>query len=478
MERFAGVLLHISSLPSSYGIGDLGPVAYRFVDFLARSGQSFWQVLPINPTELSYGNSPYFSPSLFAGNFLLISPELMYEEGLIESFHLGALKSELSRRVDYPEVYRKKKEMLSFAFERFKENEDFERFCEEEAFWLEDYVKFKALKEKTGKPWWEWSNEDKVPQRELLKEKFVQYVFFSQWKRLKAYANAKGIKLIGDLPMYPAHDSADVWANREIFKLREDGFPRVVAGVPPDYFSKTGQLWGNPVYSWENLKKTSFRWWINRIRHNLKLFDILRFDHFRGFSAFYQVPYGEKTAEKGWWEKAPGYEFFQRVKEEFPNMPFIVEDLGTIDHEVIELREHFKLPGMKVLVFAFFERNSSHLPHNHSYNSVVYTSTHDTMPVKGWFYKEVDEHIRARVLDYLGYVPRQIERAFLRLAYMSVAKYCIVPMQDLLGLGEEGRMNRPGEACGNWEWRMKEMPSEELTEFLLFLCQTYGRHRP
>ncbi|MDW8032459.1 MAG: 4-alpha-glucanotransferase [Aquificaceae bacterium] len=475
MERLAGVLLHISSLPSDYGIGDLGPSAYRFVDFLAGSGQSLWQVLPLNPTELAHGNSPYFSQSLFAGNFLFISPELMYEDGLLKSSHLEALRSEAYHRVDYTEVYRKKEHMLSLAFENFKGGEDFERFCEREAFWLEEYSRFKVIGDRTKKPWWHWSGEEKPPERELLREKFVQFVFFRQWERLKNYANSKGVRLVGDLPIYPAHDSVEVWANRELFKLREDGLPALVAGVPPDYFSKTGQLWGNPVYNWENLKERGFDWWLQRIRHSLKLFDLLRFDHFRGFSAFYQVPYGEKTAERGWWERAPGYELFEKVKEEFPDMPFLAEDLGTIDREVIELRERYQLPGMKVLVFAFFDRNSTHLPHNHTYNSVVYTSTHDTMPIKGWFYQEIEEYTRAKVLDYLGYAPEDISQALVRLAYMSVAKYCIIPMQDILGLGGESRMNTPGRIHGNWEWRMKNIPSEGHREFLLFLCETYGR---
>ncbi len=470
MERKAGVLLPISSLPSDFGIGDLGHKAYQFIDFLVASGHSLWQILPLNPTEEHHGNSPYFSISLFAGNPILISPELLYEEGLINKELLENLKVEGTNRIAYGKVYRNKEHMLRVAFENFKEDEDFHLFCQENAYWLEDYALFSFLHKKHKKPWWLWDEEIKVEEREILKEKFTQYVFFKQWKALRDYANSKGIKIIGDLPIYPARDSVDVWANREIFKLD------LMAGVPPDYFSPTGQLWGNPVYNWQKLKERDFDWWIKRIKHSLKLFDLVRLDHFRGFSAFYQVPYGEKTAERGWWEKAPGHDLFERIKEEFHQMPFIAEDLGTIDQEVIELRDKFGLPGMKVLAFAFFEKNSSHLPHNHSYNSVVYTTTHDNMPIRDWFLKELDPWQRARVLDYLGYAPQRINDALLRLAYMSVAKYCIVPLQDILGLGEEARINTPGKAKGNWEWKLKEMPSEEIKEYIGFLSEIYGRN--
>ena len=469
MERKAGILLHISSLPSDFGIGDLGPNAYAFVDLMTSSGQSLWQVLPLNPTHQAHGNSPYYSISLFAGNPILISPEMLYRDGLIDRATLEALRIERSERVPYEEVYKRKEYMLEVAFKNFKEDQDFYSFCEENAYWLEDFSLFSCIHKRLQRPWWQWEELPKVEERELLKEKFVQYIFFKQWRALKNYANSKGIRIIGDLPIYPARHSADVWANQDIFRLD------VSAGVPPDYFSKTGQLWGNPVYNWERLKERGFNWWLLRIRHSLKLFDLVRFDHFRGFSAFYQVPYGEKTAERGWWEKAPGYELFERIREEFPSMPFIAEDLGTIDQEVINLRDHFGLPGMKVLAFAFFDENSTHLPHNHTYNSVVYTTTHDNMPIRDWFFKELNPWQRAKVLDYLGYAPSKVQEALLRLAYMSVAKYCIVPMQDFLGLGEESRMNTPGKVEGNWQWRLKDMPQGELWEFVASLCDIYGR---
>ncbi|MFN3870542.1 MAG: 4-alpha-glucanotransferase [Aquificaceae bacterium] len=469
MERLAGVLLPISSLPSDFGIGDLGSKAYAFVDFLALAGNSLWQILPLNPTEEIHGNSPYHSISLFAGNPILISPELLYQEGLISKDTLESLKVESSDRIAYGEVYTKKDRMLQEAFENFKEDEYFYSFCKENSYWLEDYALFSCIHKKLKSPWWLWEDLPKIEKKELLKEKFFQYLFYKQWGALKAYANSKGIRIIGDMPIYPARDSVDVWSNREIFKLD------VMAGVPPDYFSPTGQLWGNPVYNWHKLKERNFDWWVLRIRHSLNLFDLVRLDHFRGFSAFYQVPYGEKTAERGWWEKAPGYELFERIKEEFHHMPFIAEDLGTIDQDVIELRDHFRLPGMKVLAFAFFDKNSTHLPHNHTYNAVVYTTTHDNMPLRDWFFKELDPFQRARLLDYLGYAPDNISQALVRLAYMSVAKYCIVPIQDLLGLGEEARINTPGKAKGNWEWKLKDIPDERTQEYIQFLCDVYNR---
>lgn len=406
---------------------------------------------------------------------MFISPELLHGDGLIDRQTLESLKVPPSDRIDYPQVYRLKEKALEVALKNFNKDRDFELFCEENQFWLDSYAPYSIVRKKLKSPWWEWKELPEVSEEELFKEKVIQYLFFKQWRELKAYANSKGILLVGDLPIYPAPDSADVWANKDIFKLRQDGLPEVVAGVPPDYFSKTGQLWGNPVYRWERLRERDFDWWILRIRHALRLFDILRLDHFRGFCAFYQVPYGEKTAEKGWWEKAPGYELLERIRREFPHMPFIAEDLGTIDQEVIKLRDHFGLPGTKVLAFAFFEKNSSHLPHNHTPNSVVYTTTHDNMPLKGWFYEELQPHQRAVVLDYIGYPPNNINEALIRLAYMSVAKYCIIPMQDLLGLGKEARMNTPGTSKGNWEWRIGDIPWEKLAQFLVFLCETYGR---
>ncbi|RMH79815.1 MAG: 4-alpha-glucanotransferase [Acidobacteria bacterium] len=472
MKREAGILVHVSSLPSPFGIGDMGPSAYRFVDLISQRGQSLWQILPLNPTDQAHGNSPYFSISLFAGNPILISPELLYMDGLIDKNTLDSVKIEASQRVDYPRVYTFKGYVLSLAFDRFREDEEFERFCKANAFWLEDFARFKVLRDKTRRPWWEWKDNPTISDKELLKEKFVQYIFYKQWHSLKSYANGKGVKMVGDLPIYPAPDSSEVWANREIFRLRVDGLPSVVAGVPPDYFSKTGQLWGNPVYNWDVLEKRGFDWWLLRLKHALELFDLVRLDHFRGFSAFYCVPFGEKTAEKGWWEEGPGFKLFSKVRENFPHMPFIAEDLGIITEDVVSLRKGFGIPGMKVLAFAFYEKNSPHLPHNYEENCVVYTTTHDNMPLRDWFELELSQEQRERVISYLGYTPQKISHALIRLAYMSPVRYRIIAMQDILNLGKESRMNTPATVEGNWEWRMTHMP--ETLDFIGEMAQIYG----
>ncbi len=333
------------------------------------------------------------------------------------------------------------------------------------------------LRDKFKKPWNEWEDENtKGLEKEIRKEYFLQFVFFKQWKGLKDYANKKGVKLMGDLPIYPAYDSADVWENRRIFKLGKDNRPFVVAGVPPDYFSKTGQLWGNPVYDWERLKDENFDWWIKRIKHNLNLFDMLRLDHFRGFVAYYEVPPFERTAERGRWIQAPAEEFFKKLKEEFPQFPFVAEDLGLITPDVESMRDRFGFPGMKVLVFAFNSENSPFMPHNHKENFVVYTTTHDNMPIRDWYKDELDEVSRERLHRYTGRMLREdeVSDVLIRLAYMSVSKYCIIPMQDLLNLGKESRMNTPGKKEGNWEWKMKEIP-RSLSDRLRELCITYGR---
>ncbi len=470
MRRFAGVLLHITSLPSPFCIGDLGKQAYLFVDFLKSSNQGLWQVLPLNPTLEEFGNSPYFSTSLFAGNPVLISPELLYEEGLISLESLEKFKEEPTPKVNYPKAYFIKEMLLEEAFKNFSETEDFHRFEEENSFWLEDYAVFIALRKKNASSWDKWTDLKPDP-LEVKKEKFKQYIFFKQWFRLKEYANSRGIKIVGDLPIYPAFDSADTWANKHLFKFD------MVAGVPPDYFSSEGQLWGNPVYNWDVLKEENFQWWIRRIEYSLKLYDLLRIDHFRGLISYYTVPKGEKTAKYGKWERAYPEEFFTLLKDYFPEFPFLAEDLGTIDREVEEVRDKFGFPSMRVLAFAFFEPHSSHLPHNYTQNCVVYTTTHDNMPLKDWFLEELREADRERLYKYLG---RKVEREsisaeLIRLAYMSVAKYCIVPMQDLLNLGKESRMNKPGTSKGNWEWRMNALPQSELIFRLSELTDTYQR---
>jgi len=475
--RVAGILLHITSLPSPFGIGDLGPTAYQFVDFLYASGQKLWQVLPLNPTCVEHGNSPYFSISLFAGNPLLISPELLCKDGLLSEKDLEGCQVQ-GDKVDYPTAWSIKENILEKAYRNFSENDEYRNFLEENAYWLEDFCRFKVLKDKYRKPWNVWESESiKGLEDKIKKEKFLQFVFFKQWKALKAYANSKGINIMGDLPIYPAFDSSDVWSNKDLFKLDEHNSPYVVAGVPPDYFSKEGQLWGNPVYNWDRLKEEGFSWWIRRIRHNLRLFDLLRLDHFRGFVAYYEVPASEKTAVRGRWVSAPAEEFFTKLREEFPDFPFVAEDLGLITKDVEEIRDRFGFPGMKVLVFAFESENHPYMPHNHNKNSFVYTSTHDNMPVRGWYLQELDPSSKERLFRYLGreLSEEDVSYALIRLAYMSVSKACIVPMQDLLNLGQDARMNTPGKKEGNWEWRLKDMPDDELSFKLKELCLTYGR---
>jgi len=475
--RVAGILLHITSLPSPFGIGDLGTTAYQFVDFLYTSGQKLWQVLPLNPTCVEHGNSPYFSISLFAGNPLLISPELLYKDGLLSEKDLEGCQVQ-GDKVDYPTAWSIKENILEKAYRNFSENDEYRNFLEENAYWLEDFCRFKVLKDKYRKPWNVWESESiKGLEDKIKKEKFLQFVFFKQWKALKAYANSKGIKIMGDLPIYPAFDSSDVWSNKDLFKLDEHNSPYVVAGVPPDYFSKEGQLWGNPVYNWDRLKEEGFSWWIRRIRHNLRLFDLLRLDHFRGFVAYYEVPASEKTAVRGRWVSAPAEEFFAKLREEFPDFPFVAEDLGLITKDVEDIRDRFGFPGMKVLVFAFESENHPYMPHNHDKNSFVYTSTHDNMPVRGWYLQELDPSSKERLFRYLGreLSEEDVSYTLIRLAYMSVSKACIVPMQDLLNLGQDARMNTPGKKEGNWEWRLKDMPDDELSFKLKELCLTYGR---
>ncbi len=426
---------------------------------------------------MEYGNSPYYSISLFAGNPLLISPELLCKDGLLSEKDLQGYQVQ-GDKVDYPTAWAIKESLLEKAYRNFSENEEYRSFVEENAYWLEDYCRFKALRDNYRKPWNVWESESiKGLEDKVKKEKFLQFVFFKQWKDLKAYANSKGIKIMGDLPIYPAFDSCDVWSNRHLFKLDENNNPHVVAGVPPDYFSKEGQLWGNPVYNWERLKEEGFSWWIKRIKHNLKLFDLLRLDHFRGFVAYYEVPASEKTAVRGRWVSAPAEEFFTKLKEEFPDLPFVAEDLGFITPDVEEMRDRFGFPGMKVLVFAFESENHPYMPHNYEKNSFVYTSTHDTMPVKGWYLQELDSASKERLFRYLGreVSEEDVSYALIRLAYMSVSKACVIPMQDLLNLGQDARMNTPGRKEGNWEWRLKCLPDESLSAKLRELCLTYGR---
>ncbi len=497
-RRGSGILLHITSLPSKFGIGDLGPAAYQFADFLSQTAQSFWQVLPLNPTDpISGGNSPYSSFSAFAGNKLLISPELLYREGFLEKSDLEEVTPFPPQRVNYPAVLEYKNQIFNKAFAQFKKNEcdfEFDKFCEESEEWLDDYALFIALKNHYhGKVWSDWpeSLRDKQEEalnsvrqrltREIEKEKFLQYIFFKQWTELKHYCNQNGIQIIGDVPFYISYDSADVWTNPELFKLDENKKPTHVAGVPPDYFSETGQLWGNPVYRWDAMQGTGYRWWIKRIEHNLKYFDFIRVDHFRGFAAYWEVPASETTAINGRWVNSPGIDFFKTLLRRFPNLPIIAEDLGVITPDVRELIHEFEFPGMRLLMFAFNQNlpNHPYAPHNHIENCVVYTGTHDNNTARGWFEQDATEEEKQWLFKYLGreITAEEVSDELVRLAMMSVANMVILPIQDVLGLGAEARMNRPSSTEGNWEWRLSaEQLNQEVIHKLREITELYGRY--
>ena len=480
-RRASGLLLHITSLPSPYGIGDFGPAAYRFADFMAGADQSYWQILPLNPTDLHYDSSPYHSISAFAGNHLLISPDLLVEDGLLKKSDLEPLPSASPSQVDYNAAVAYKMRILPLAYERFNtkgDRHDFDRFCAEQADWLEDYALYAAMKAHSGaKPWVSWPTglRDRdhgaieAARRDLADrmdmEKFLQFMIHRQWMALKQYCNGKGIHIIGDIPIYVDYDSADVWANQGIFKLDEHKRPYVVAGVPPDYFSATGQLWGNPIYNWDALRERGFGWWLDRVRRNLKLFDIVRIDHFRGLVACWEVPAGETTAINGTWVDAPAVDLFNAVTRIAPYPPIIAEDLGIITPDVREVMHRFEFPGMKVLLFAFGGdvATNPYAPHNVGPNSIIYTGTHDNNTVRGWIEHEADDVSIRRLFDYIGHeVPTaSLNWEMIRMAMASTANTAIIPVQDVLGLGREARMNTPSTSNGNWRWKLN---GGELTD--------------
>lgn len=491
--RSSGILLHPTSLPSPHGIGDLGQGAYEFIDFLQRTHQAYWQVLPLGPT--GYGNSPYLCYSAIAGNPLLISPDRLVTKGWLHSNDLQPTGE--SSSVDFETITVTKTALLETACRNFcshssaAEQQEFQEFIADQAHWLNDYALFMALHEQyQDAPWYEWPVE--VAQRQpaalarsrqqladrILYYQFVQFVFQEQWLSLKEYASDLAIQIIGDIPIYVAHDSADVWANPEIFQLDpETGLAAQMAGVPPDYFSETGQLWGNPVYNWEKLQETHFAWWIDRFRALLKLVDIIRIDHFRGFEAYWSVPQGEETAMNGEWVKAPGIAFFEELKKQLGRLPILAEDLGVITPEVEELRDRFDFPGMKVLQFAFGSDNANpFLPFNFDRNFVVYTGTHDNNTTIGWFEK-TEGYERDRVLRYLGGISSiGIHWDLIRLAASSVANQVILPMQDVLGGDGSARMNFPGTIAGNWQWRYRaDQLTPEIEQQLLRITEAYGR---
>jgi 4-alpha-glucanotransferase len=473
-QRASGILMHITSLPSPYGLGDLGPGASQFLDFLGRAGQRVWQVLPLQPIDGAHGNSPYSSSSAFAGNILLVSPERLKDDGFLDADEIASPPGLPVERADYDAAREIKVKMFDSAWSRYQRGPndlEFEQFREQAASWLEDFCLFVIIKRlHDGAIWSDWPPELRDRQPEALDEvrrdyitdleriAFEQYVFFRQWRTLKEAANGRGIELFGDIPIYVNFDSADVWTHPRLFKLNDRKRPTVVAGVPPDYFSKTGQLWGNPVYDWEALRNDGYGWWLRRLEHMFNLYDIVRIDHFRGLVGYWEVPAGHKTAAKGKWAAGPGDDFLSVVKERFDGGRVVAEDLGTITDDVREAMKRFGFPGMKILQFAFGEDNPQHpyLPANFNENCVVYTGTHDNNTIVGWFENETDEDSRRRLFEYLGEeVPvERLPWELTRVALESRARLAVVPMQDLLALPASARMNIPATRNHNWSWRI------------------------
>ena len=526
-KRKSGVLLHPTSLPSSYGVGDLGQAAYTFIDKLEEAGQTLWQVLPLVPTD--DGGSPYSSCSAFAGNPLLISPDKLMEEGYLELKDLQMAYVKPEARVNYQKARETKLPLLEKAYQAFRQMEkpaDYAEFCEKNAYWLDDYVLYIALKdhfraeraneegtenfdafvaecegleltEKQLKDYYMGANWVSFPKttkkrnnmvlkkwRKVLaeaieKEIFLQYVFAKQWQAVKKYANEKGISIIGDAPIFVAYDSADVWANQKLFRLDSKGFPTCITGVPPDYFSKTGQLWGNPHYDWKQHEKTDFAWWLSRVQKTLNDVDILRIDHFRGFEACWEVEFGAEDAIGGKWVKAPGEKFFAKLKEVLgENLPLIAEDLGIITDEVLALREFAGLPGMRILQFAFGEdKNNAYLPHSFDRNTIVYTGTHDNNTTKGW-YESASEVEKDHYRRYLNVDGSNVAWDFIRLALSSSADLAIIPLQDVMALGAEHRMNIPGTSEGNWGFTFQfGWWWDGFTDGLKYTSELFGRNQ-
>ena len=476
-----------TSFPSRFGIGDLGDVAYRWIDMLSQMKQSYWQLCPLGPT--GYGDSPYQSFSSFAGNALLISPVKLKQQGLLTQVELDEFPVLSEDNVDYGAVINEKEKLFQKAYSRFNDSSDFSEFCEREKFWLDDYAVFKVLKDKfNGNPWYSWQASMKLRFPAMLEElmnaerrvvryhKFLQFIFHCQWFELKSYANSLNIKIIGDVPYYVAYDSSDAWAAPELFEFDENGIPLRVAGVPPDYFSSTGQLWGNPLYQWEYMKQDGYSWWIRRIRKTLELVDLIRLDHFRGFESFWAVPASSKTAINGEWVKGPGIDFFNTIRHELGKLPIIAEDLGEITSGVEDLRCQAGLPGMKVLQFAFDGNpHNPYLPYNIHADSITYTGTHDNNTSLGWF-NNLTVIDKNRVIKFLGCLENGFLERFLRLAFGSPSRICIVPFQDVLGLDSPHRMNTPGKESGNWQWRFTDdLMSEEKISMIAEFTSVYGR---
>jgi 4-alpha-glucanotransferase len=492
--RGSGILNHVTSLPSPYGTGDLGPAAYRFIDFLAQARQAYWQVLPLNPVHSIFGFSPYSSSSTFAGNTLLISPEGLVAEGYLKAQDLPEPLP--ATQANFPHARQLREKLYPRIYAAFAKGDNrylFQKFCKEQAYWLDDYALFRILKKShRGKPWHQWPQElrdrradalDNVTtifHRELEIEKIQQYLFFTQWRALKCYAATRQIRLIGDLPLYVAHDSADVWSHPELFSLDENRQASLVSGAPAGIFEPQGQRWGHPLYCWDAIRDQGYHWWQQRLTHNLSLYDRLRLDHFQGFFRVWAIPASAKTALAGHWSPGPGAEFFHKLGRFLTQMPFIAEDLGVITPETRETMYFFRIPGMRPLIFAFDESLPANpfAPHNLERNCVVYTGTHDMPPVRTWFAAEASRIQKQLLSRYLGrkITAETAASALIQLAMMTVADTVILPLQDVLGLGAEARMNRPGTQKGNWIWRHTDTSlSPQNAARLAAWTKLYGR---
>lgn len=491
--RASGILLPITSLPSPYGIGCFSKEAYTFIDFLAQSGQKYWQVLPLGPT--GYGDSPYQSFSTFAGNPYFVDLEELIDKGWLskadcQKAHYG----DNLEYVDYEKIYFCRFKLLEKAYKKsgIEANKDYKAFVRDNSFWLDDYALYMAIKNHfKGGSYAKWPDDIRLRKVAALKQykedkkinadvnlyKFIQYMFYSQWAKLKAYANEKGIEIIGDIPIYVAYDSADTWANPKLFMLDKDNTPIAVAGTPPDCFSETGQLWGNPLYNWDYHKKTNYDWWVKRIEHCFKMYDIVRIDHFRGFDEYYSIPYGDSTALNGKWMKGPGFELFDTLRKRLGKQKIIAEDLGFLTDSVIKLVKKCGYPGMKILEFAFdSDDTNAYLPHNYDKNCIVYTATHDNSTILGW-YEDLPNKTKKNVRDYLGGKgTKNIVWDLIRLAHSSIADTSIIPMQDYLALGKEATMNVPSTLGGNWTWRLeKDALTDELAKKIKAMVRLYSR---
>lgn len=488
--RKSGILMHITSLPNPYGIGTVGKCAYEFVDFLEKAGQSYWQILPLNPT--GYGDSPYQSFSSFAGNHYLIDLDILVEEGLLRQEELDGLYwCAEETRVDYGCQYNNRMQVLRLAYMRFVPDREYEAFVKENEEWLADYALYMTLKDRfQGKNWQNWPEELKMRRPESLAairkelaypigfQYFLQYKFFRQWTALRTYAKEKGIRIIGDVPIYVPLDSADLWADPHLFQLDETCRPKAVAGCPPDSFTADGQLWGNPLYDWKKMKDTGYAWWVRRLRAASRMYDVIRLDHFRGFESYWAVPAGDKTAAGGAWEKGPGLDFIRAIQTALPELDFIAEDLGFMTPEVRQLLADSGYPGMKVMQFAFDSReDSDYLPHNYPVNSVCYAGTHDNLTMAQWFQEAAKEDVEVAT-EYLGLNQKEgVVWGVIRGCMGSVSKLCVIQMQDYLELGGFARMNFPGTMTfNNWTWRAeKGFITEELTKRIYNTTRRYGR---